>query len=995
VETLVTSTSAPAPQDDAPRDEPGAASLPDRSPRRLRWRVWISLCLALLVLRLASPIILAPMLASRLSRVLGTRVDVGDVSFAPIDAVVGLRNVTVAAPDAMGVTAGGAPVIVADRVRLDVQWLPLLHRTVLVRELTLESARIALDRPTGGRASLETFLRADPASELPPNWTFALDRIVLRDATIHLRGAADGDPAAPEVRLRDARVSTLPRRATAFGRAPNLRIDAAVEGGGRIRVDGSSDLRDHGAVLDTDIHAKDVPLAPLRALLPDLDWSGVGGLLSARLHYRRDPARRDLVTGRMIARRIAVHVPALVEPALVIHRAIADVEGIDLLARRVTIGSLTLHGATLAARPDLAAPIPLLAGARSSSAAVSTPRPQALPNELGGKKAPPWRWIVTRLAIPSGRVRFGGRDGSVGVAARLLAENLGPSAYWSPLRAWVRHGDGAAAFDGTARITQGLVIDGRLTAGAIDVPDFARTVGVPWADLVRSGGGAVDLNLEFAPSATDGSVVDAHGRVSLVDLSVAGPDANAFAFDAAAVELELAGIFARRNDAHGRGSIELRISEATVGAPQVRLTRTSEGWVLPPFAGDENRPAAATVAAADERFASSPHVQLAAARIRANGGRVTIVDSAARPSVAIDLAVSEGWGRNLRLPGLTLGDFALAGSDRRLGALRLSGTQDVEGRGLELSGEAVPLAAAAPFFVRADLPYRLEGGTASFLSRIAVGTGHWTADTTISLRDPTVVGDTVALRQALGVPVETAFAALRDPSGDVILHLALAAPRGDMRTFPDAVAGAVRDAIARGDQGLVPDQPLRIAFAPGHAELTAQGAQQIAAIARILNAGPDLVIDLAAPVSIEDRQWLAAQALVDDLKPARGFKSVLRTFGIRNQRERIQRALEQRADGRPGRLDADDEAALDNMLAHRAPVEPGRLAALAAARVSRVRAELASRHRIAPARVVVGDTPPDDGAAAPGVRCRIGVDPHVAPLSAPGQASEATTHGGW
>ena len=130
------------------------------------------------------------------------------------------------------------------------------------------------------------------------------------------------------------------------------------------------------------------------------------------------------------------------------------------------------------------------------------------------------------------------------------------------------------------------------------------------------------------------------------------------------------------------------------------------------------------------------------------------------------------------------------------------------------------------------------------------------------------------------MPVETAFAALRDPNGDVTLHLALAAPGpGDTRTFPDAVARAVRDAVARGGQGLLPDEPLRIAFAPGRAELTASGAQQIATIAKILDARPNLVVELAAPVSTDDRRWLAARALADDIEPARGFKGVLRTFG--------------------------------------------------------------------------------------------------------------------
>src|SRR5262249_27630425 len=156
-------------------------------------------------------------------------------------------------------------------------------------------------------------------------------------------------------------------RVTAFGRAPNLRVDADVEGG-RIRVDGSSDLRDDGVAIDARIRGKNVPLAPLRSFLSDLG-SGGDGLLSAELHYLRDPPRRGPPPGRVFVRRVAVRAPALEEPALAVRRAVADVEGIDLLARRISIGSLTLHDATLAARPDLAVPIPLLDGARVPSVA--------------------------------------------------------------------------------------------------------------------------------------------------------------------------------------------------------------------------------------------------------------------------------------------------------------------------------------------------------------------------------------------------------------------------------------------------------------------------------------------------------------------------------------------------------------------------------------------------------------------------------------------------
>jgi hypothetical protein len=78
------------------------------------------------------------------------------------------------------------------------------------------------------------------------------------------------------------------------------------------------------------------------------------------------------------------------------------------------------------------------------------------------------------------------------------------------------------------------------------------------------------------------------------------------------------------------------------------------------------------------------------------------------------------------------------------------------------------------------------------------------------------------------------------------------------------------------------------------------------------------------------------------------------------------------------------------MLAQRPPVDAGRLAALAAARVTRVKTELADRG-IAAARVAVADPGSEDGGAPPGVRGKIGVGPSVVRLSVP--AAEATTSG--
>src|SRR6185295_18433333 len=119
-------------------------------------------------------------------------------------AVMTLRNVTVGAPSA-GAGSSDAPAITAGRMTIDLQWLPLLHHSLVIRELAFESARIDLDRFDGEGASLTSFLRVDPTIELPPGWTFALDRIALRDTRVELRGVGADDSKPLEVAVRDGR----------------------------------------------------------------------------------------------------------------------------------------------------------------------------------------------------------------------------------------------------------------------------------------------------------------------------------------------------------------------------------------------------------------------------------------------------------------------------------------------------------------------------------------------------------------------------------------------------------------------------------------------------------------------------------------------------------------------------------------------------------------------------------------------------------------------
>src|SRR6185369_8191058 len=155
--------------------------------------------------------------------------------------------------------------------------------------------------------------------------------------------------------------------------------------------------------------------------------------------------------------------------------------------------------------------------------------------------------------------------------------------YWSPVRAWIGWDAGTVVFDGTARITHGFSLEGRLTANDVDAVAVARATGPPLATLVQAGRGSIDLNVELGASepkerrksdAID-SPLGVQGKLAVADLWLAGPDPNSFAFGAGSVELDLARIVPAKD---GATRPEIGFSNAMVTAPYVRMMRTPEGW---------------------------------------------------------------------------------------------------------------------------------------------------------------------------------------------------------------------------------------------------------------------------------------------------------------------------------------------------------------------------------------------------------------------------------
>lgn len=955
--------------------------------RRRRWRKWLVLALVLLAIRLTLPGVVAPLLAARLSRALGTRVEIGDVSLQPIDAIVTLRSVTVHAP--VGAAAGEHPAIVARRVRVDVQWLPLLHQTLEVRELALESARVDLDRFADGSFGLANLERANPAAELPAGWTFALSRIAVRDSQLRVRDLAAGGTGLLEATLRNASISGIRRRATAFGKAPNLYVDALV-GGGQLRVRGRYELRDDGLVLDAQMRVKNVPLAQAKPYVADLGWTDLAGQVSGQLRWQREPRRRDLLSGRVIVRRARVHVGALNEPALAIRRGIAEISAFDLLTRRLAIGLLTLRGTTLALQPDGSAPVPLLATAFTHR---TPPRRRA---EVDSPSR--WHWMIERFDTADGRLRILAADGPFDLHAQISGENLGPGAYWSPLRIHARRREVIAAFDGTTRLGDGVVVEGRLTAGGIDVPGLARAASLPWADLVQTGHATADLTVQIDTATSDSY---ARGSISLTDVWVAGPEPNMFAFGSSAIDLTLDRYQPRvEPDIDGRGGQPPRIllSDGHITAPYLLLTRTSDGWILPPFTltaenvTDAAQQMPTPTTATDPAQVADPTAtaEVAVHSLRMDDGSVSVVDLVPAATVTWDITHVRGSASRLSLPTFSFDDLQMHGSDYRFGKLYLGGSRRAGSYHIDASGDGVPLASLAPYLRLAGLPYGFASGKAAFSAHGLITAGRWNANAAVTLQDASLVG-AEALQMSLGMPVSSALAVLRDESGATTLELALASPpAAGQGTLADQVAASIHStmrsvtesAAAARERGHLPI--VNVLFAPGQALLTAPAMHEISPVAELLASRPGLVVEVSAETSYKDKRWLAEQALLPSLQEdGGGFMGVLRAFGMQDARARIRAAIAARTRSALGLLSADDEAVLTRMIADAPPVSEQQLAALREVRLTRVATHLAEHYGLMSPRVVVHRTARDDGDLA-AVRLQVVIGPEPPPsASAP------------
>lgn len=995
------------------------------TPRRSRWRRRLLRWSFLLLLATAGYWIgsfaARPTAESWLSRTLGVPVKVRRVGADPIDAVLTLENLATRWPSEDG--SPGRPLI-AERAHVDLQWFPLVHRRIQIRELVLEGAVLELDEVPTLAPTLESLWKPSEPKTLPEGWSVQVDRLVLRDTILRLPAAREDQPPL-ELVLEDFEVTATRRRTSVLGAATNLRLRTQFEGG-TIEGEGHYSLRDEGLAVIADFRAKDVPVERVLEYIPELGLEVGSGRLAAEMRYVLEPERRSRLSGWARVRDGAFGGTSE-KPAIRVRNALADIDALDFRQRRLHVGSLVLRGAEIHAEPGLAGT--LLGGLRNDSRSTS---------RRNAGRARPWRWAIDRFDASDALLELPSEDQALTLPAVFRGENLGPRSHWSPIEARFGTGPLRASFKGSVRTSyEEPRLEGRLSVSGLDLPTVAYELGLAGADLVKSGRVNGDIDILLEPSAAGFGMT---GLVSVTGLALASdppdeaptPEATAvgaptpepspspspspeptpwpegaFADGVSLIDLERLETFEA-----GADRIDLRVHapapkkprrgpppprrwevDATLVGPYIHAARDETGWFLPaleppaPRAGDDPEASPSSTPTPTPRptpEASEAEIELppiTIGRLAVVGGSIQVLDAAAFPWISIDVTEIGGTGELLSLDRFEFQNLALQGYGADLGVVELRAFEASEWGGLEVAATDMPLYLLDPYLRRLEIPYRFAAGSGSFVSEVRRDIDGWTTDTLLILNRPQLemwTEDAFA-RDRIGMSLSSAFELLRDNNGDVRIRLPrIETPHHD---FDLAVADAIRNAHAAPSSGGALT-PTTLGFSPGQARLRADAVADLRRMARLVAAHPQLRIELAAPASLQDRRWLTEQSLLRDLDERGGFFDAFGLLGGDDETEQIQRALRARTQGRSYPLDTYHQELLDELLAKQPPPPPAQVRALGNQRISNVEQVLLAEG-ISPRRLVRRLLPGDDRTTLAAVLVSVRTEPGLLPAGPP------------
>ncbi len=418
-------------------------------------RLWVGVLLVLVVLRAALPPGVRYLITSQASQFLHTQVDLADVDFRLWHGDVVLHDFAIHTPPNSD-NAAPAPLVSWKRLAISLHWWPLVHHTIQLREIVLETPHVAVDRLKAGNFSFESLLAQSPPAgavaapsptpepspgpkaTTPSPWRIGIDRIALSGGGIAFQDFAVAGSEPVDLKIPNIEVHDIAFTPDVYGKASDSHISLALDQGSlelsnQLRIDGTN------IDLDSTLRAHGLPVRRARLYVPSVGWSDLKGELDADVHLRFVSGTTNQVSGNVALRDLLVTVPSIPDAALAWKNFAVQVDTIDVLQRQARVKSVVLDGLWLELRADRPAELPFLDQPPAPPGALApTPAPAAgepIPEANGAAagsgepaKESPWQWSVDEVRVHDTTLRLSSDSSpiDVGVTAAIDHVSLAP-----------------------------------------------------------------------------------------------------------------------------------------------------------------------------------------------------------------------------------------------------------------------------------------------------------------------------------------------------------------------------------------------------------------------------------------------------------------------------------------------------------------------------------------------------------------------------------------
>ena len=652
-----------------------------------------------------------------------------------------------------------------------------------------------------------------------------------------------------------------------------------------------------------------------------------------------------------------------------------------------SLGGVKIGGPVLRIRRDLliaaqSGQNPLPAEPATAPAPPPTPDPAAAPAQPAAERG----YRIDKVDIERANFTWITEHGPLEVTLALHASNINADeGERFPLDLQLQIGTGKLRIAGDVGIVP-PGYTGTIEWDGLPIPRLLLVSVPQFSDWLTAAKSSADLQIDADPTGAKGpAATRVSGRLTFDALAVSDPKGDEITLGWQQLEVVMRDVYAPiPQEGKPLGTTKAVLDSVKLTEPKIRYTRPSPqldallGIDLSGTGANQKKDTAQepvtekTVvvgpAGAGEPAAEAP-LELEIATLSMTNGAIEALDNTVEPAARTKIGDLSFEAKDVRFP-------ATAAKSIRFGAT-LPKTAKLEVRGdlapnnvgdFTLSLKQLDLATFNPY-AGAAAGVTVEKGTASAETKLKMRGAKMDIDTQLTLNKFGVsMRDPETFEEGFGVPLDLALALLRDPKGNIALHIPVAiSETGSKIDMGAVVRSAIKAALVgaitaplkliggifnRGDDdgtgGFSLDPLPSIAGSP---ELEGDSQSSLDGLAKMLSERPEIGLALRGRVGPEDHPFVAEQILVEQWSAGKGLPELEDASFF--ARRRIGQALERRAKGKPTELEPEDQALYERYVAAIA-IPDARLDALANARAERVRALLVEKG-IGAARVAVGE----------------------------------------